>query len=556
MAEIIKLPKLSDTMDEGTVAKWHKSVGEQVNEGDLLADIETDKATMEFESFQEGVLLYRGVDEGKTAKVDSILAIIGEKGEDYESLLTNGASDDSSDKKTSDDESTKDESKEDNSSEEKSDKKESEKIDTSSIDATIVKMPKLSDTMKEGTVAKWHKKVGDKISSGDLIADIETDKATMEFESFYDGIVLYQGVAEGKSAKVDAVLAVVGEKGADYEALIKNYESSSAGASDDKKASDDKSSNTEGSKDKSSSSNDEESSKEKPSYASVNTESSDGSRIKASPLAKKMAADRNIQLTAVKGSGDNGRITKKDIENYAPPASGVAVAAAGEENFEEKEISQMRKTIAKRLAESKFTAPHFYLTIEMDMDKAIEARKSINAIEGMKISFNDLVVKAAAMALQIHPNVNSSWLGDKIRINHHVNIGVAVAVDEGLLVPVVRFANTKQLSQIGAEVKELAQKAKDKKLQPQEWEGSTFSISNLGMFGIEEFTAIVNPPNSCIMAVGAIRETPVVKDGQIVVGNVMKVTLSCDHRTVDGATGAAFLQTFKQMMENPVSMLA
>lgn len=554
MAEIIKLPKLSDTMEEGTVAKWHKSVGEQVNEGDLLADIETDKATMEYESFQEGVLLYRGVEEGKTAKVDAILAIVGEKGEDYKSLLKNGSSNSSDNKSTSSEDTKDKESKEDKSS---SSNTSDANVDTSDIDATIVKMPKLSDTMKEGTVAKWHKKVGDKVSSGDLLADIETDKATMEFEAFDDGVVLYHGVEEGKSAKVDAVLAVVGEKGADYKALIKAYESSSAKEANDKSSSDeaknDKSSSTE---EKNVNSSSTKSTDDKPAYASVNSENSDGSRIKASPLAKKMAADRNIQLTAVKGSGDNGRITKKDIENYTPPASGVAVAAAGEENFEEKDISQMRKTIAKRLAESKFTAPHFYLTIEMDMTKAIEARKAINAIDGMKISFNDLVVKAAAMALQKHPNVNSSWLGDKIRINHHVNIGVAVAVDEGLLVPVVRFANTKPLSQIGAEVKDFAQKAKDKKLQPQDWEGSTFSISNLGMFGIEEFTAIVNPPNSCIMAVGAIREVPVVKEGQIVVGNVMKVTLSCDHRTVDGASGAAFLQTFKQMIENPVSMLA
>jgi pyruvate dehydrogenase E2 component (dihydrolipoamide acetyltransferase) len=535
MAEIIKLPQLSDTMEEGTVAKWHKSVGEQVNEGDLLADIETDKATMEYESFQEGVLLYLGVEEGKTAKVNSILAILGEKGEDFQSLL-NG-----------------DDSKSDSKPAKADDKKPSpvaadkkEKINTSSIKATIVKMPKLSDTMKEGTVAKWHKKVNDSVESGELLADIETDKATMEFESFDDGVLLYQAVEEGKSAEVDAVLAVIGEKGADFESLIKAYQQNAG--SDTEETSDEEKEET-----------DKESKVEEVSAPAV-AENADGSRIKASPLAKKMASEKGINLGQVKGTGDNGRITKKDIENFVPAVAAQTATASniatGLENFEEKPISQMRKTIAKRLAESKFTAPHFYLTIELDMTNAIEARKAINAMEGVKVSFNDMVVKAAAVALQQHPQVNSSWLGDKIRINHHVNIGVAVAVEDGLLVPVVRFANTKQLSQIGAEVKDFAQRAKDKKLQPQDWEGSTFSISNLGMFGIDEFTAIVNPPNSCIMAVGAIKEVPVVKNGQIVPGSVMKVTLSCDHRTVDGAAGAAFLQTFKKFIENPVAMLA
>jgi pyruvate dehydrogenase E2 component (dihydrolipoamide acetyltransferase) len=540
MAEIIKLPQLSDTMEEGTVAKWHKSVGEQVNEGDLLADIETDKATMEYESFQEGVLLYLGVEEGKTAKVNSILAIVGEKGEDYKSLLEGG---DSKSESKSDEKSAKSDDKK--PSPVAADKK--DKIDTSSIKATIVKMPKLSDTMKEGTVSKWHKKVNDSIESGELLADIETDKATMEFESFDDGVLLYQAVEEGKSAEVDAVLAVIGEKGADFESLIKAYQQDSSSS---------ESEDTEEVKEEPTKSE----SKEEQVSAPASAENSDGSRIKASPLAKKMASEKGINLGQVKGTGDNGRITKKDIENFVPAVAAQTSSASnvstGTENFEEKTISQMRKTIAKRLAESKFTAPHFYLTIELDMTNAIEARKSINSIEGVKVSFNDMVVKAAAVALQQHPQVNSSWLGDKIRINHHVNIGVAVAVEDGLLVPVVRFANTKQLTQIGAEVKDFAQRAKDKKLQPQDWEGSTFSISNLGMFGIDEFTAIVNPPNSCIMAVGAIKEVPVVKNGQIVPGSVMKVTLSCDHRTVDGAAGAAFLQTFKRFIENPVAMLA
>ncbi|MBR9831738.1 pyruvate dehydrogenase complex dihydrolipoamide acetyltransferase [bacterium] len=536
MAEIIKLPQLSDTMEEGTVAKWHKSVGEQVNEGDLLADIETDKATMEYESFQEGILLYQGVEEGKTAKVNAILAIVGEKGEDFQSLLDGG------DTKSEIPAGNEDKKPSSAAAEKK------EKIDTSSIKATIVKMPKLSDTMKEGTVSKWHKKLNEKVESGELLADIETDKATMEFEAFDDGVLLYQAVEEGKSAEVDAVLAVIGEKGADYESLIKAYEQNNS-AQDSAPEEEVKAETSTDS-----------GITENASSATIASENADGSRIKASPLAKKMASEKGINLTQVKGTGDNGRITKRDIENFVPVVAASNASASNvsssSENYEEKDISQMRKTIAKRLAESKFTAPHFYLTIELDMTNAIEARKAINSMEGVKVSFNDMVVKAAAVALQKHPQVNSSWLGDKIRINHHVNIGVAVAVEDGLLVPVVRYANTKQLSQIGAEVKDFAQRAKDKKLQPQDWEGSTFSISNLGMFGIDEFTAIVNPPNSCIMAVGAIKEVPVVKNGQIVPGSVMKVTLSCDHRTVDGAAGAAFLQTFKQLIENPVAMLA
>lgn len=539
MAEIIKLPQLSDTMEEGTVAKWHKSIGEQVNEGDLLADIETDKATMEYESFQEGVLLYQGIEEGKTAKVNSILAIVGEKGEDYSHLL-NGSSSEapSQDNKKA---TPKAESK----------KAASDKVDTSSINATIVKMPKLSDTMKEGTVAQWHKKVGDSVESGEVLADIETDKATMEFESFDDGELLYIGVEEGKTAEVDSVLAVVGEKGADFDALIKAYNQN--------RDSDESEENTTEQPKEEVEKENTSSQERKESTASSTTSTG---RLKASPLAKKMAEDKGINLSDVNGSGDNGRITKKDIESYTPSSKAQttssvnASAPSASEDFEEKEISQMRKTIAKRLAESKFTAPHFYLNIDLDMTNAIEARKAINSMEGVKVSFNDMVVKAVAVALRKHPQVNSSWLGDKIRINHHVNIGVAVAVEDGLLVPVVRFANTKQLTQIGAEVRDFAQRAKDKKLQPQDWEGSTFSISNLGMFGIDSFTAIVNPPNACILAVGAIQEVPVVKNGQIVPGNVMKVTLSCDHRVVDGATGAAFLQTFKQMIENPVSMLA
>lgn len=527
MAEIIKMPKLSDTMEEGVVAKWHKNVGDKVDDGELLAEIETDKATMEYESFQEGVILYHGVEEGQAAAVDAILAIVGEKGEDYSSLLNGGSA-------------TSEPVIEEKTNTATPEKR--EVIDTSNIAATIVKMPKLSDTMKEGTVATWVKKVGDVVESGEILAEIETDKATMEFESFEDGVLLYQGVAEGNSAEVDAVLAVIGEKGADFQTLIDSYNQTNP---EEELVAEAKEIITDAK------ANPEPSSRAEPAH------NADG-RIKVSPLAQRLAKEKNINLNDVKGTGDGGRIIKRDIESYVPTqASSVSqvTASPGVEDYEEHSVSQMRKTIAKRLSESKFSAPHFYLTIDIDMDNAMAARKAINAMPDTKISFNDLVIKAAAVALKKHPAVNSSWLGDKIRVNKHVNVGVAVAVEDGLLVPVVRYADTKQLSSISAEVKDFAQRAKSKKLQPQDWEGSTFSISNLGMFGIEEFTAIVNPPNACILAVGAIRQTPVVKDGQVVPGNRMKVTLSCDHRVVDGASGSEFLQTFKMYLENPVTIL-
>src|SRR5690606_9727426 len=419
-----------------------------------------------------------------------------------------------------------------------------QKIDTSGINASVVKMPKLSDTMTEGVVAKWHKKVGDKVASGDLLAEIETDKATMEFESFEDGVLLHIGIEEGGSAPVDAILAIIGEKGADYKTLIKAHE---AGAETPEQAT---TPPVEEKPTETTSATPQTKEDKKPVTTSSNNS---GGRIFASPLAKKIAQERNINLSFVKGSGENGRIIKSDVENYQGGTS--ANSFVGVEKYTEEPVSQMRKTIARRLGESKFSAPHFYLTIEIDMERAIDARKSINEIAAAKISFNDFVIKAAAIALKKHPKVNSSWLGDKIRYNEHVNIGVAVAVDEGLLVPVVRFADGKPLSAIATEVKEYAQRAKDKKLQPQDWEGSTFTISNLGMFRIDEFTAIINAPDACIMAVGGIKETTVVKNGQIVPGNMMKVTLSCDHRVVDGASGAAFLQTFKQLLENPVILL-
>ncbi|MDG0973626.1 MAG: pyruvate dehydrogenase complex dihydrolipoamide acetyltransferase [Crocinitomicaceae bacterium] len=421
--------------------------------------------------------------------------------------------------------------------------------------AEVILMPKLSDTMTEGVVAEWHKKVGDTVSSGELLAEIETDKATMEFESFYDGVLLHIGIEKGATAPVNDVLAIIGEKGEDIQGLLADAKKSNAVAEEAPKQ--------------------EEVLKEEKEAAPVQAatpapapkpapqpvaQTATDARIFASPLAKKLAEEKGIDVGLVRGTGENGRIVKRDVENYVPyerPAGGnsFTAAPAGTESYRDENVSQMRKVIAKRLAESKFTAPHFYLTLEIDMDNAIAARKAMNAQEGVKVSFNDMVVKAVAMSLRKHPTVNSAWMGDFIRRNDHVHIGVAVAVEDGLLVPVVRFADTKGLAQIGAEVKEFAQKAKDKKLQPQDWEGNTFTISNLGMYGIEEFTAIINPPDSCILAVGGIKQVPVVKNGQVVPGNIMKVTLSCDHRVVDGASGSEFLNTFKSYLENPVMML-
>lgn len=427
--------------------------------------------------------------------------------------------------------------------------------------AEIIYMPKLSDTMTEGVVAEWLKKVGDEVSSGEVLAEIETDKATMEFESFYDGVLLHIGVEKGATAPVNDVLAIIGEKGEDVDAILKDAK---AGGGEEKSAPDPSPAKEEAKEEKATSApaKEEKATPSKPAAEkpAQSTTSTDGDRIFASPLAKKLAEEKGVDLQFVKGTGENGRIVKRDIDHYVPHPEGTSNAAvsavpAGQESYTDEPITQMRKTIARRLSESKFTAPHFYLNLEIDMDNAIAARKAINASGDVKVSFNDMVIKAVAMSLKKHPNVNSAWLGDVIRRNQHVHIGVAVAVEDGLLVPVVRFADTKGMSQIGTEVKELAGKAKDKKLQPSEWEGNTFTISNLGMFGIDSFTAIVNPPDSCILAVGGIKEVPVVKNGQLVPGNVMKVTLSCDHRVVDGATGAAFLQTFKQYLENPVMML-
>ena len=417
--------------------------------------------------------------------------------------------------------------------------------------AEIVYMPKLSDTMTEGVVAEWTKKVGDSVESGEILAEIETDKATMEFESFFDGVLLHIGIEKGVAAPVNSILAIIGEKGDDVNKILADAEKNSPFAKAAKK--EDVAVTPEPIKE---APKPVVTKQEAPKPIQAASVSDSNGRLFASPLAKKMASDQGIDLSTVKGTGDSGRIVKRDIDHYTPYIGGGAKRGfVGVESYTDEPVSQMRKVIAKRLAESKFSAPHFYLTLDIDMDNAISTRESMNSIEGIKVSYNDMVIKACALALREHPKVNSSWLGDVIRKNDHVHIGVAVAVEEGLLVPVVRFADGKELTSIGAEVKELAIKAKTKKLQPAEWEGNTFTISNLGMFGIEEFTAIVNPPDSCIMAVGGIKQVPVVKDGNVVPGNVMKITLSCDHRVVDGASGAAFLNTFKNLMENPVSLI-
>ncbi|SHG03981.1 pyruvate dehydrogenase E2 component (dihydrolipoamide acetyltransferase) [Salegentibacter echinorum] len=539
MAEVINMPRLSDTMEEGTVAKWLKKEGDKVEEGDILAEIETDKATMEFESFYDGTLLHIGIEEGDTAPVDKLLAIIGEEGEDISALLEGGGDA----KKANDDE------KEDNTNDEE--ETSGGGNDEIPEGVEVVTMPRLSDTMEEGTVASWLKKEGDKVEEGDILAEIETDKATMEFESFYEGTLLKIGLEEGETAKVDSLLAIIGPEGTDVSNVSANGKPKA-----DKKAS------SEEKEDK------KEDTAKKEETKSTET-SKDGGRIFASPLAKKMAEDKGIDLSEVKGSGNNGRIVKKDIEDFKPsekpaqapketaaPAAPQAYVPAGEESFEEIKNSQMRKTIAKRLGESKFNAPHYYLTIEVDMENAMASRKQINEMPDVKVSFNDMVIKASAMALRKHPQVNSQWTGDSMKIAKHIHMGVAVAVEEGLVVPVLKFADQMSMTQIGGNVKDVAGKARNKKLQPQEMEGSTFTVSNLGMFGIVEFTSIINQPNSAILSVGTIVEKPVVKNGEVVVGNTMKLTLACDHRTVDGATGAAFLKTLKTYMENPVTMLA
>lgn len=538
MAEVITMPRLSDTMTEGVVATWLKKVGDKISEGDILAEIETDKATMEFESFHSGTLLYIGLEEGEAAPVDSLLAIIGNEGEDISALINGGSVTTNSEQEVKAEPS-----------------KVEEKAPAQEVsipkDVKIVTMPRLSDTMTEGTVATWLKQVGDKVEEGDILAEIETDKATMEFESFQSGTLLYIGIHEGESAPVDSVLAVVGPAGTNVDALVASVKAGNNPLEEKEVVAEAKQEVVQ------------EIKQESAVAATTNVASG---RVFASPLARKIAADKGIDIAAVKGTGENGRIVKRDVENYVPVAAAPAVTtstsavqtfvSAGEVGIEEVKNSQMRKTIARRLAESKFTAPHYYLTVEIAMDEAMASRNVINALPDTRVSFNDMVVKSCAMALKKHPQVNTQWKDNVTVINHHVAIGVAVAVEDGLVVPVLPFTDQMSLTQIGAKVKELAVKAKTKKLQPAEMDGSTFTVSNLGMFGIQAFTSIINQPNSAILSVGAIEEKPVVRNGQIVVGNTMTVTLACDHRTVDGATGAQFLQTLRSYIENPVTMLA
>jgi pyruvate dehydrogenase E2 component (dihydrolipoamide acetyltransferase) len=547
MAEVILMPRLSDTMTEGVIAAWHKNVGDTVKKGDLLAEIETDKATMELESYQDGVLLHIGTPRGGKLQVNDLLAIFGKAGEDISALIaqnTGGATASvpaaaptPSNTTTTAPAAT------------------TTTLDVSSMEEVVL-MPRLSDTMTEGVIAGWQKQVGDTVKKGEVLADIETDKATMELESYKDGVLLYQGAKAGEKILVNDLLCIIGKEGLDVNAIVAAVKGGAAAAPSAPAAA----------------ASPAPVATTPVSSSPAATQVVNEGRIFASPLAKKIAQEKGIDLKFVKGTGENGRITRTDLEefaqandaggkiNAAPTASAaapsMAALPAGTVSFVDTPVSQMRKVIARRLSESLFTAPHFYLTMKINMDAAIKARTLLNENATTKISFNDMIVKATALSLKQHPKVNSSWMGDFIRENHHVNIGIAVAVDEGLLVPVLRFADGLSLSQISGSVKDFAKKAKDKKLQPSDWEGSTFTISNLGMFGIDSFTAIINPPDACILAVGGIAQEPVVKNGQIVPGNVMNVTLSCDHRVVDGATGAAFLQTLKSLLEEPLRMLA
>jgi len=555
MAEAILMPRLSDTMTEGVVAAWHKNVGDTVKKGDLLAEIETDKATMELESYQDGILLHIGTPRGGKLQVNDLLAIFGKQGEDITALIaanTHGASSAAS-STVATATSTASTTTPATTTPTTSSATTTNSIDASNMEEVVL-MPRLSDTMTEGVIAGWHKKVGDKVAKGEVLADIETDKATMELESYKDGILLYQGAQAGEKILVNQLLCIIGQPGLDIESIVKSIKAPSSAEAP-------KPASTAAAATTASAAPSAPVSSPAPTTTASAIVVNEG-RIFASPLAKKIAKEKGIDLKYVQGTGEHGRITRTDLENYKPGnTSSTARAAApkntnfvGQVSFVDTPVSQMRKTIARRLSESLFTAPHFYLTMKINMDATIAARTVVNETAPVKISFNDFIVKAVALSLKQHPKVNSSWLGDIIRENHHVNIGIAVAVDEGLLVPVLRFADGLSLDEISVSVKEFAKKAKDKKLQPSDWEGSTFTISNLGMFGIDSFTAIINPPDACILAVGGIAQEPVVKNGQIVAGNVMNVTLSCDHRVVDGATGSAFLQTLKSYLEEPIRM--
>lgn len=541
MAEVILMPRLSDTMTEGVIAAWHKKVGDPVKKGELLAEIETDKATMELESYKDGTLLHVGAGKGGKLQVNDLLAIIGQQGEDITQHVSGGGAKPGA--------AAASPAPQQQAAPAPAPASGGGGMDLSKMEEVVL-MPRLSDTMTEGVIAAWHKKVGDTVKKGDLLADIETDKATMELESYKDGKLLHQGAEKGSKIAVNDLLAIIGDESkVDVQKIVAAAKGGGGAKPVEQGAT----------------------ASAQPTTTTITTTTtnatgatSSNGRIKASPLARKLAQEKGIDISQVQGSGDNGRIIKTDIDNFKAKQGTAAVPAAktaaqpvvsGQEGYTDNNVSQMRKVIAKRLGESKFSAPHFYLTMEINMDKAMEARTQMNEVSEVKISFNDMVVKAVAMALRKHPAVNSSWMGDFIRQYNHIHIGVAVAIEDGLIVPVVRFADQKTLSQISAETKELAGKAKGKKLQPNEFTGNTFTISNLGMMDIDEFTAIINPPDSCIMAVGRIKETVVRKGDGFGVSNFMKVTLSCDHRSVDGAVGAAFLQTFKKFLENPVTML-
>jgi len=534
MAVVIRMPKMSDTMLEGVIANWLKKEGDVIKSGDIIAEVETDKATMELENYEDGTLLYIGIQAGQAVPVDGIIAIVGTPGEDYSALLKGESVAVAASNETAPTVVVPIEAP-----------KVSVAIDLSGIPAKTVRMPKMSDTMLEGVIAKWLKKEGDLVKSGDIIAEVETDKATMELENYEDGTILYIGAKEGQGIIVDGIIAIVGEKGADFQKIL------DAEAAPVMAASAPAPSVVAPPSPAIVASKPIETQK----AAAAPSAAQPGIETKASPLARALAKEKGYNLNWIQGTGEGGRITKTDIENYNPNSGGaMSTFVSGTESFEDIPNSQMRKAIARRLSESKFSAPEFYLTMEINMDKAMEARVSMNEVLPVKISFNDLVIKAVSLSLVKHPKVNSYWMEDRIRVNKHVHIGMAVAVEDGLLVPVIRYANEKSIAQISAEAKDLGAKAKSKQLQPKDWEGNTFTVSNLGMFGIDQFTSIINSPESCILAVGGIKETVGVKNGQFYATNIMKLTLTCDHRVVDGATGAAFLLSLKQYLEDPLKM--
>ena len=572
MAEVIRMPLLSDTMTEGKIISWNKKVGDKVKADDVLADVETDKATMEVNGYVDGTLLYIGVPAGEAAKINQIIAIVGKEGEDFKSLLDNEAGAAKPAVANNPQSPAEEQSATNNEQPATAPQPEATNAKPQTVSlpagAKEIRMPLLSDTMTEGKIVSWNKKVGDLVKADDVLADVETDKATMEVVGYEEGTLLYVGVEAGNAAKINEIIAIVGKPGTDVSAYVAaekaggNSVQSAVGSV--QSAAETVASATD---------NGQPATNNTQPVAEESAASSNG-RVKASPLAKKLAADKGIDISKVSGSGDGGRVTKKDVDDYMPTAAPAAEVSktptavanpvgglvkpfttSAAEGHTDVPLTQMRKTIARRLGESMFSAPHFYLTMEINMDNAMAARTQLNELSPVKISFNDFIIKAAALTLRQHPAVNSSWMGDFIRQNHHIHIGSAVATPEGLIVPVIRFADQKTLSQIAGEAKELYGKAKDKKLQPAEFSGNTFTISNLGMMDIEEFTAIINPPDSAILAVGRIKEIVVKKGDGFAVSNVMKLTMSCDHRTVDGAVGAAFLQTLKKYLENPVTML-